>query len=226
MTRCDNCGRQFRDPPEATGYYPLGGAFPTTYTVDTITCKTCQNHHRRCCNMAIPGEIHSWNVRSESMIDGKDFEWGNTQYKGAIDGSKPLNICWAWLPFSDENTLAKPLLGSIKSDEEFRRRDCHSLLVMEFDRFPKGMIGLINMFDGVVLLKNQVMAGASGPYPSLRAEKSIVTTFAACNLRSVKHYWPAVTLEDRDYVEIADQETMRRALSRASRRNLTIERTV
>ena len=225
ISHCGSCGRTIPQPPEIeTGHYPLSGPFPTTYTMLTITCSACRHQHRVSSHSAMPDDVHSWSVQGESMVDGVDLKWGNTKYKGEIDGSKPLDICWGWIPFYENTRLTKSLIESIRSEEAFRRADGHSLLVMEFDRFAPGMMGVISMFDGVVLLKKHMMAGAVGPYPSLRAEKSIVKTFAASNLRSVKHYWPSITLQDRDYVELADDATIGRMCSRASRRGLTIER--
>jgi hypothetical protein len=190
----------------------------------TITCSACRHQHRMSSHSALPDDIHCWTVEQESMIDRVDLQWGDINGKVEIDGTKPLTVCWAWLPFYGDARLTKSLIESIKSEESFRRADRHSLLVMEFDRFAPGIMSVVNMFDGVVLLKKHVMAGAIGPYPSLRAERSIVKTFAASNLRSVKHFWPSITLEEHDYVGIADSDTMSRAWSRASRRSVTLER--
>ena len=78
-------------------------------------------------------------------------------------------------------------------------------------------------WDWIIALEPHVTQGAEGPYGSLRAEYSILRSFSAMGLTSVKHFWPAGLLLPGDYVRLAEDEDMQRAWSNYARENFDIE---
>jgi len=66
-------------------------------------------------------------------------------------------------------------------------------------------------------------AGHASPYPSLRAERSILKTLATHNFKTLRHYWPAASLTPTDYRPMADDQTLREAWSIYARNNINLK---
>jgi len=112
-------------------HYHVSGPFPAVYDARTVACPSCHaNHLVMMSSVSSLGHI-VWPVAAQQMIEGADYVLANPIHR--VSGKKPLVACWAWLPLMDDGALAGKLVAAIKSDEDLRRDDHETLLVLAYD---------------------------------------------------------------------------------------------
>jgi len=197
-------------------HYHVSGPFPAVYDARTVACPSCHaNHLVMMSSVSSLGHI-VWPVAAQQMIEGADYVLANPIHR--VSGKKPLVACWAWLPLMDDGALAGKLVAAIKSDEDLRRDDHETLLVLAYDEIMPDVMKVLPLFDSCALLKSHVVERPAGPYPSLRAEMSIQTTWSASALVKVKHYWPAASLDEANYVALSPDEELTQAVGKNNRK--------
>ena len=185
IEKCMACGQRLdvthMGPPQ---HYAVAPPFQAKIDALTITCRACQQNHVVVNNAARPSSFVAYRLERECLVEGRDYVWAETRKpRPPLDGTRPLYIAWMWTPMPDDPLLAERLVDAARNDDDFHRKDRMALALMEFDNIIPKAVTALRYFDGCLLLKRHVMAGANGPYPSLRAERSIARTFAPCNLR-------------------------------------------
>jgi len=182
----------------------------------SVACPFCHANHL----VVISSEANMghivWPVVAQQMVEGADYVLANPIHK--MLGKKPLVACWAWLPIMDDADLANKLVQAIKSDEDLRRADHETILVLAYDEIMPDVMKVLPLFDVCVLLKNHVVEHPAGPYPSLRAELSIQTTWTASALIKVKHYWPAAAINEADYTPLATDDELAQTWGKYNRK--------
>lgn len=221
--KCTRCFAKF-DPHDGglPNHYEFAGAFPAKYLTVTAPCPSCRTNHVLALNTLRPNTSSFWAVSQEVMTEGKEcMTVGGAA--GIIDGSKPLYICWFWHPLYDDEVFGSCMVEAVKTDPIFRDTSVHSLLLVDSTHIvPEVFAVLADQFDHVAMVSPRVLDGAGGPYPSLRAERSIARTWSSCNLQAVKHYWPAATLNPKDYVPLMDNASLVRTWANYARNNLSV----
>lgn len=219
--KCMACGARF--DPTAQGlpdHYDLRGVFEAKIITMTAPCPTCRRNHVVALNSARPLVSSCWRVDREVMKEERDYTWVQ---KAQITGAKRLYIAWLWLPITDDVPVEAKAIAAVLVEDFMKRTDVQTLLVMEENNVLVNAIKvLMPRFSGTLIVKPHVLAGAFGPYPSLRAERSIYQTWAGCNLGAIRHYWPAASLNPSDYVRLDDDVSLGKAWAQCARRNLVV----
>jgi hypothetical protein len=163
----------------------------------------------------------SWLTGREVLKEGRDFCWADHDKAQAINGSKPLMIYWAWYPMHDDPEMGEKLLTAWVDDESLTDNTIHRLLVVHADDYPVEAFFCDHLFTGIALLSKHVVAGAWGPYPSIRAERSIFRTWSQ-GLVGIRHYWPSVLLDRKWYHPLDLDKNLLSMWSQYHRKNLSL----
>ena len=221
--KCKACGA-ILDQHGATREQFDDHVFAGKLVVVTTSCRSCRSEHRIATHTSRPSVHFEWQVSGETLVEGKDFQVSGRRAGCSLNGTKPLMVCWLWAPVDGDAELDRRLIEAILKDEKFGRNDADSLLVMSADSLPVDVYGqVVGRFNMTVLLQAHVMKGSFGPYPSLRAERSIMRTFSAVGLKSVRHYWPSYSLRAEDYVPLFEASELPALWGRHARKNFTIQ---
>ena len=222
--KCNGCGFKFE--PEAHGKPQVfdNQIFPGRLILAEVPCPICQKGYLAGHHTTRPSNHFGWTAASEVMVEGKDYLVADRDPGFRLDGSKPLYVSWLWTPMEDDDAISRRLIEMIVPDEDFRRNDVASLLVMSAEAVPAdAYLRVAPRFDMTILLQPHVTMGANGPYPSVRAERSITTTFSSVALRAVRHYWPSYTLRVEDYVPLFTNSELAIRWGAHARKNFTVQ---
>lgn len=228
IRRCTNCACHLPEAPSdrpspgrRIATFPLGPPFPCELSLAEVSCPVCSTRHAVAANRDAHGRDHAWAVADEVLGKDRDYVWASPRGSW-VNPNKPLVVAWAWLPTRDA-AVSDRLLQALRADCDLRRRDVTSLLMLDGDRLPGWAPDAARLFDCCVVLKGHVLADQFGPYPSLRAERSIVKSFGASGRARVKHYWPSATLDRADYIPLAGDEELLAAWGRHHRAHIEFE---
>src|ERR1035437_9742388 len=217
--KCLGCGGWLNVEQTTLTTYALS-AFAEASRVGEVICKSCSLSHAVATNVSRPTTDKLWRSDREILTDPHDVVWPYPAAGKAINGRQDLYVSWAWMPVQDDDVLTSKLVTAIQSDVQFRRPSVTSLLVIESESFIPEVLALADdVFDAVAMLTPRVMAGAGGPCPSVRAERSIWRDWSGANLKSIRHYWPSFTLNKNDYVPLANDNSLMEAWAASARRN-------
>ena len=222
--RCTGCGIRLHETTNGSRQAYDNGVFPGRLVLAEMPCPNCQLGYLAGHHTTRPDNHFGWTANSEVMKEGKDYQVADCDPGFRLDGSKPLFVSWLWTPMEDDDAISRRLIESIVPDEDFRRNDVASLLVMSAESIPvDAYTRVAARFDMTILLQPHVTMGANGPYPSVRAERSITTTFSSVGLRAVRHYWPAYTLRVEDYVPLFTNSELAIRWGAHARKNFTVQ---
>jgi hypothetical protein len=154
-----------------------------------------------------------WPSASEKMQPARDYDLivsSNTKIR------EPTVLFWLWTPLPSGCEFDDAMTAAV-GRELMNWQDHRRIAVVGPDWNNK-----IDGFNEVLRLRRHVMQGATGPYPSIRAEKSLTRTF---DPRKMIHYWPAATLPAAGYREIVGWQELAKTWARESRRGLKVTAT-
>lgn len=223
--QCEMCGgRTVAQPSNGVAQvYHLRGPWPVTYWCSVVECNSCGRPmvHQR---SSFSSTDVVWPSSSEVILPGDDYQVvsrGHGPHK--LDGRTPVVATWAFHPLSPDNTeVFDRICQQIKQDDASTREStAHVLLLPPNANMSMWLPIASERFAETWLLDKRVMLGAAGPYPSLRAERSIVRSIIG--LIKVRHVWPAARLNERGYLPIATDDGLAQMWSQHSRRSIHIE---
>jgi hypothetical protein len=164
-----------------------------------------------------------WTKSKQHLEEGRDYTVLRRRPRSRITGRKPLEVAWAWhpMPVSGYDVLVG---DSLASDDVWRDRTIASILILgsESDGTMAFRKDLKGSFDEVWRLLPHVMSGQQGPYPSLRAELSIVQTLHTLGLRRVAHYWPGASMYAQNRVVLASPADLAKMWSTYARSKIKL----
>ena len=110
-------------------------------------------------------------LAAQQMIEGADYVLANPIHR--VSGRKPLVACWAWLPIMDDADLAGKLVEAIKSDEDLRRADHETILVLAYDEIMPDAMKVLPLFG---LGRVELFPRAKAPVMTRNCVASLRTT--------------------------------------------------
>lgn len=169
-----------------------------------ITCHHCTTRVFGVLAEHDPDNCVYWPSHREALSEGNGYTIARRRFhSGKLVGRKPTIAYYAHLPLQDPKYVNK-MHGMMEKDERCLKREMYSILIYPHDTDLTWAMEHDKLFDEVWVLDKQVSLGASGPYPSVRAERSILRTLEPFRLHSVMHYWPAAALEKKDCRMLAE----------------------
>lgn len=228
MTSCPQCKQTVRlvDGAHPTLNYDLHGPWPTTYRLRNKKCPFCQAVIACCTADCLPLNMETrWADWSESMLPKDNYEemaYGARRIK--LDGTHPVHVTWPWHPMDPDGPFSQMVMRAIEQ-EDSRSRMAARLIILPSTFCDNSWKRLAErLFHWAWILKPEITDGASGPYPSLRAERSIVNTLNAMKLTKVRHFWPSARLSRQDYVPVLPNSELAQAWSVYARSRIAIEK--
>lgn len=222
--KCLHCGEKF-DPRSAparrSDRFTHSGPFTATINYTSASCPGCGKEHGVTCNHFRPDRPHAWLGDDEIIPVSRMSSFGRS-HVSRIDGTLPVDIHWAWVPITDSHGVSTRLASRIASDASLYNPGRHSLLVVVAEEIIPEVAATAKLFSAAVAIPG-LTSDTFGPYASILAERSISRTFAA-NLASIKHYWPAVTLNKNWYRALSSEPELVKAYARHRRRGLSAGR--
>ena len=167
-------------------------------------------------------QANVWNVRHETLLAVRDYDVVRTRRWNI--GRAPLDVTWWWhpvVPAVDVDELVAERIDEL----QLGRNDSSRASVLVVPHSFHNVWPYLNRkrFDEFWVLKKHVTSDAAGPYPSLRAERSIRTTFRSQNLMRVSHFWPSAGLPAADYRALGSAESLTRLWAKSARARVPVE---
>jgi hypothetical protein len=236
--RCLYCKTKFHNDVVQKSEYNVPAPFAATITLWSTSCPQCGRVNLHSRNGSSPSDSkHEWLLESENMtrfgaedVDDLGYRYitpefpplvsgSRRSFRPAIDGPIPGNytfgiardlvVFWAWSPVWTVEQIVQHT--AFRSDPDFLRTDRDRLLVMsqrDLPSRPDDFVRLTRKFTSIALVHESFLGGAAGPYPSLRFERSMRSTWAARRLIKIKHYWPSASLPSADFIPLATNAQM------------------
>lgn len=188
------------------------------YTAQCLSCgKTIRHAHPH------TGRHCSWSGWSEQMLPGEDCEFRRTPRGATIDGSKPVEVYWAWHPMGE--WFDGKIMHMIRvSYIESLNKDSHRVVVVKAgpgDQLPDRWCNILGpCVDQIVAMPEKHFSDAQGPFPSLRAELTMVKTMRTLGMSKLTYYWPTLALPVDSYKPVFDDATLAATWSEYARLNI------
>jgi hypothetical protein len=194
--KCPNCDAPYGPcSPRQTATYQSVEVWPSRFDLDHVTCLNCgiveagyqpdYDTHRQA----------RWMDGLEVLKPNVDYDYVRSTRRSRLN--RRLDVVWMWNPTGAgihndagadvmENEIVRLHLGLPVSRA--------SILIYPHSMDASFAIRRRDLFDEVWQLRSHVTADAAGPYPSLRAERSIMRTLCTQRIDRVFHCWPSATL--------------------------------
>lgn len=218
IQRCPFCYAFLPATASIPVHYSSDGPWLATYQLHTHTCPSCRTPIRVQTSSFEPDAPVIWNGWTENMLEGTDY----FHLSGSDFPRPPQVACWVWTPMAADTTWVDRTITAIMQDDYLR--PMNRILVLP----PNIPLALWNraesFFASIWRLASHVMAGGVGPYPSLRAERSLIQTLSVLGGMPIPilHYWPAGALGQLGYRPLGDVHELRAAWSLHARRDIML----
>ena len=199
--------------------------FPLDLELLNFTCVSCRAPLRQLRSPSQPSLETCWNQWSERMVSEEDYEvLLRRRRRPRLDGTCMVHVVWAWHPMIGDPQWDRRVVQQIDQDEHLRDVSTATLLVLPPGPYDKSwwLEAVGGRFNEVWLIREHVMQGREGPWPSVRAELSLTYTLSSWGLQRTKHYWPSACLSGRDYCPLASDRELEEAWLDFVRRNVQI----
>ncbi len=211
---------EFRMINTATQTFTLPGPWNVHYGLQTAQCTQCGGPVRF--QDSTFGNEVAWDGWSEVMVAGEDYEViGMRRGPGRIDGTRPVRITWAWHPMADHPDWSGKVMRQIEQDDGKDPTIANLLILPPTFRMAEWSETIGRFFNEAWCLRPHIMAGHAGPYPSMRAERSILRTLGP-SLNMVRYFWPAICLPAQGYCPVATNEVMANTWASYARKHIII----
>lgn len=201
------------------------GPWPCDYRNRIGTCHNCGVSINACVNGVDQNNAVVWLKHNQILQPDSDYTIVRRRpHAMKIDGRRSTVAMWAYHPMTSSTEWTEKLEKVLsQSPELYKERQYASVLI--YPPFADMNWALQNKkwFDEVWQLNEKVMAGAAGPYPSLRAELSIVHTLSGFKLNQVAHVWPAVFLNPENYRRVESDDELVKSWAGYARSNLPVK---
>ncbi len=214
-TYCPSCGVKIDlhlwRPPLVL---EVGMPFWAKRELSDALCPGCNRPVRCDVPSYSPAEPSLWMRQAETLQLGRDFQVLHGAFGSARAGAMPAVCVWAWTPLPG-GEYEQMVVDAVAS--QAKRWDGHRRLLV----VPPGRTDWpCESYHEVWQVEPHVLQGAKGPYPSVRAERSLTKTV---NPRKFVFYWPSVSLPMTGMQELVGWQDLAKTWARESRRSLQVE---
>jgi hypothetical protein len=217
--KCAGCGATLKTAREGAMLIAVvNDPWAADYHLHILECGVCRQAMHLKVSSQQPNKIHSWSAASEMLIPEVDYEVLHRRSGGDLDGTMPIVAMWAWHPMPENERVTGLIVKHIT--EARLPKSVATVLIMAHDGRADLLEPVFDRFNEVWRLGRHVTSDATGPYPSMRAERSIATSLQGSSMVVVPHFWPSCRIGMAAYQAIMSQKEIYTAWAAYERRHI------